>query len=104
MESFKRSYLTLLLLSMLDREEMYGYKLCQVVKERTRGQRELKAGTVYPLLHILEEHQLIKGEWRIDPDGKRRRYFRLTEQGRGYFRQEKEARADRGFYEIGSQE
>ena len=92
MGTFKKSYLTLLVLSLLREEMMYGYQICQVVKQRTSGRYELKEGVLYPLLHGLEKSGLIRADWRPRPEGGPDRcYFKLTEYGRKVLGEEREA-------------
>jgi PadR family transcriptional regulator PadR len=94
METFKKSYLPLLLLSLLEDGEMYGYRIAQAIKERTRGRYGTKEATLYPLLRELEKVEIIVGEWKTSPDGPPRKYFRLTPKGRKYLVKEREVFRD----------
>jgi len=78
MEPFKRSYLTMVLLSLLEEGEMYGYQLRKTIRERTKGRFAPWEGTLYPILHELEEMGVVESEWRSSSEGPERRYFRLT--------------------------
>jgi PadR family transcriptional regulator PadR len=93
MEPFKRSYLTLVILNILQgEEEAYGYRIAQVIKERSEGQYDLKEGSLYPLLHTLEKGGFIQGEWRPSPQhGPERKYLCLTPKGRRLMEKEKQA-------------
>ena len=53
--------MTMLLLKLLSEKDMYGYEMISVLRERSENVFELKAGTLYPLLHSLEEKQ---EEWK----------------------------------------
>lgn len=46
---------TLLLLQLLSEKDMYGYEMIETLRDRSQNIFELKAGTLYPLLHGLEE-------------------------------------------------
>ena len=46
---------TMLLLKLLEEKDMYGYEMIEALRERSQNVFELKAGTLYPLLHNLEE-------------------------------------------------
>lgn len=82
MPSFTRTFLPLLVLRLLEEErELWAYRLAQLIRQRTQGQYEFKEGTLYPLLHSLEQNNLIEGEWRQSPEGPERRYYRLTDKG-----------------------
>ena len=71
----------MLLLSLLSRRDMYGYEMIEELRLRSNRVFELKAGTLYPLLHTLEAQGHVTaydGEAR----GRLRRYYRITEGGR----------------------
>ena len=46
---------SLLLLQLLSEKEMYGYEMIEVLRERSMNVFEMKAGTLYPILHTLED-------------------------------------------------
>jgi PadR family transcriptional regulator len=78
--------LTFFVLYMLNEYgEMYGYQLCQIAK--SKHNRDLKYGTLYPLLGWLEEGGLVEGIKRDSPRGPYRKYYRLTEKGKGIFQE-----------------
>ena len=45
----------LLILRLLEEKDMYGYEMIEALREKSQNVFELKAGTLYPLLHGLEE-------------------------------------------------
>ena len=47
----------MLLLSLLSGGEMYGYQMITALRERSNHVFDLKAGTLYPLLHAMEEEE-----------------------------------------------
>ena len=49
----------MLLLKLLSEQDMYGYEMIETLKIRSENVFELKAGTLYPLLHSLEEKGLL---------------------------------------------
>ena len=51
---------TLLLLQLLSEKEMYGYEMIETLRERSQNVFELKAGTLYPLLHGLEGKRFLE--------------------------------------------
>ncbi len=89
MGDFKRSYFKLLVLRLLQEEEMYGYRLAQVVKQKSKARFQIKEGTLYPILHDLEKKGLIEGKWRKSPQGPERKYFYLTPSGKEHLESEK---------------
>ena len=73
---------TPLVLGILAREESYGYAILKQVSELSGGQLEWTDGLLYPLLHRLERLGHIDSSWRTRAGERRRKYYRITEQGR----------------------
>jgi PadR family transcriptional regulator PadR len=70
-----------LLLSLLDREPMYGYQIVKELDALSQGYFKFKEGTLYPALHRLEKSGLIIGTWEMLPNGRQRRYYHITAKG-----------------------
>ena len=70
-----------LLLSLLAREVMYGYRLVKEMEARSNGYFQFKEGTLYPALHRLERMGLVVGRWSNSPTGLQRRYYYITDKG-----------------------
>ena len=70
-----------LILAILASREMYGYQIIQEVIELSGGTLEWSEGMLYPVLHKLERERLVRSQWRMSETGRRRKYYRLTEQG-----------------------
>ncbi|HXF31916.1 MAG TPA: PadR family transcriptional regulator [Solirubrobacterales bacterium] len=64
-------------LALLADRPMHGYEMIKEIEERSEGAWTPSAGSIYPMLQLLEDEGLIRGE---DSDGKRR--FTLTDAGR----------------------
>ncbi len=75
-----RGHVDVLLLSVLETGPAHGYRLAELVRERSRGAFDLPEGTVYPSLYRLERKRVVASRWQT-VDGRRRRVYRLT--GRG---------------------
>lgn len=73
----------LLVLSLLKDSDKYGYEMAEELARRSDNTFELKEGTLYPLLHTLEKNGLVKSYTKEAPGGRQRKYYRLTEDGRG---------------------
>lgn len=71
-----------LLLAVLQDGPNYGYQIVQVLNERAPGLLKLGEGTVYPVLHRLEERGLISAVWKKGETGRERKYYRLSAGGR----------------------
>ncbi len=74
---------TPLVLAILDEGESYGYAILKRVRELSDGELEWTDGMLYPLLHRLHRLGYVATEWRTAPEGRRRRYYSITDDGRG---------------------
>jgi DNA-binding PadR family transcriptional regulator len=80
-----------LVLSVLYKDESYGYELIQKVRELSDGKIEWTEGMLYPVLHWMEREHLIESEWRTAVDsGRRRRYYRIRKEGRKALQSERQ--------------
>ena len=73
---------TPLVLAILAEGTSYGYAIIKRVRELSTGDLEWTDGMLYPLLHRLERLEYIRAEWGASPEGRRRRYYEITESGR----------------------
>lgn len=73
---------TPLVLGILAEGESYGYAILKQVNELSSGQLEWTDGLLYPLLHRLERLGHVESTWETPPGGRRRKYYRITDQGR----------------------
>lgn len=80
---------TMLLLRLLEVKDMYGYEMIDTLRKQSNNVFELKAGTLYPLLHSLEEKKLLFS-YEEEMNGKVRKYYQLSKEGKKYLKQKKE--------------
>lgn len=73
--------MTMLILKLLSEKDMYGYEMIDTLRKKSQNVFELKAGTLYPLLHHLEEKGVLAA-YEQESAGKTRKYYSLTRQGR----------------------
>jgi PadR family transcriptional regulator, regulatory protein PadR len=73
---------TPLVLGILAEGESYGYAILKQINELSGGKLEWTDGLLYPLLHRLERLGYVESTWRTPPGGRRRKYYRITDQGR----------------------
>ena len=81
---------SILLLSLLSREDMYGYMLVQRLKASSDHVFEMKEGTLYPMLHALENEGAVEAYWNEGDNGKKRKYYRITPGGRRLLEEKKQ--------------
>ena len=78
----KRGSAELLILSLLGARPRHGYELSKLIHSRSDGQLTFHIDSLYPLLYRLEERGWIKGAWLEKADERRRRYYKVTAEGR----------------------
>ena len=76
-----RGSLDLMILSVLAGGKRYGYLIQKLVRETSGSRVDLQAGTMYPILHRLEEEKLIRSSWD-DSTGRKRKWYELTAAGK----------------------
>ncbi len=81
----------LLVLSLLDGEDMYGYQIITELAKRSDHTFEMKEGTLYPVLHGLWKDGAVECFEREAPTGRMRKYYHLTRKGRGELKRERDA-------------
>ncbi len=72
---------TPLVLAILAETESYGYAILKRVRELSDGELEWTDGMLYPLLHRLDRLGYVTTEWRRPPEGRRRKYYAITDDG-----------------------
>jgi transcriptional regulator len=78
----KKGSTELLILALLEGRPRHGYELGKLIETRSGGRLQFRIGSLYPILCRLESQDLIVGRWVEKPGERRRRYYRLTAQGR----------------------
>ena len=72
---------TPLVLAILAEGESYGYAILKRVRELSDGELQWTDGMLYPLLHRLDRLGYVTEEWRTPAEGRRRRYYAITDEG-----------------------
>src|SRR5689334_24139651 len=85
----KKGSAELLILSLLDARPRHGYELSKLIKAKSRGRLTFHIDSLYPLLYRLEERGWIKGTWIEKPGERRRRFYRVTPQGKRVLAQQR---------------
>lgn len=80
----------MLVLKLLNEKDMYGYQITEELKKRSENVFEMKAGTLYPLLHTLEAKELVTSYDTVC-DGRTRKYYSITEEGKKTLVQKEES-------------
>jgi len=79
---WKRGSAELLILSLVEARPRHGYEISKLIEQRSDGAVRFYVASLYPLLYRLEKRGWIQGRWIEKSGQRRRRYYRLTRQGR----------------------
>jgi PadR family transcriptional regulator PadR len=80
---------TPIVLAILAEADSYGYAILQRVREVSGGRMEWTDGMLYPVLHRLERLGHVEARWEVAASGRRRKYYRITSQGRTQLAEER---------------
>jgi transcriptional regulator len=78
----KKGSAELLVLAILEARARHGYEISKIIEARSAGRLRFHIASLYPLLYRLEERGWIEGRWVEKAGERRRRFYRLTAQGR----------------------
>lgn len=73
---------TMLILKLLEDKDMYGYQMIEELSKRSDDTFSLKAGTLYPLLHNLEEQGIVTSYDENADSARVRKYYNITKKGK----------------------
>ena len=80
--------MAMMILKLLSEKDMYGYEMIDTLRKRSENVFELKAGTLYPLLHSLEDKRYLVS-YEQEAVGKVRKYYQITKDGRRHLEEKK---------------
>jgi DNA-binding PadR family transcriptional regulator len=80
---------TPMVLAILAEGDSYGYAILKRVRELSAGRLEWTDGMLYPVLHRLQRLGHIEARWEVAATGRRRKYYRLTSEGRAQLAEER---------------
>lgn len=78
----KKGSAELLILSLVENTARHGYEISKLIESRSEGTLSFQAASLYPLLYRLEAQGLIHGQWIEKAGQRRRRFYRITAEGR----------------------
>jgi transcriptional regulator len=81
-DSAKKGSADLLILALVDEQALHGYDIARRIEERSDGTLRFTLASLYATLYRLEERALIRGRWVERAGQRRRRYYRITDDGR----------------------
>lgn len=77
----KKAAAEMLVLSLLEERQRHGYEIAKLIGDRSSGVLDFHAASLYTLLNRLEGHGWIAGRWVEKAGERRRRFYRLTDDG-----------------------
>jgi PadR family transcriptional regulator, regulatory protein PadR len=78
----KKGSTEMLIMALVEERPRHGYEIARLIGERSEGVLQFHVASLYPLLYRMEKRGWIKGQWVEKAGQRRRRYYRLTAQGR----------------------
>ena len=81
---------TMLILSLLEGADMYGYQMIEELSRRSNDTFQMKEGTLYPILHTLEKEKCLTSYQQEAPTGRQRKYYRITRKGKKLLEEKRE--------------
>lgn len=82
--------LDLLIMRTLNLRAMHGSAIADRLAQITNGTFQVKAGSLFPALHRMEQEGWIQGAWVESAEGRRVRSYTLTRSGHRQLAAEKE--------------
>lgn len=79
---WKKGSAELLILSLVEARPRHGYEISKLIEQKSEGKLSFHVASLYPLLYRLEKRGWLKGRWVEKIGQRRRRYYRLTRNGR----------------------
>jgi PadR family transcriptional regulator len=81
--------LDLLILRTLRLGPLHGWGISKRVRALSDDVLQINQGSLYPALYRLEDRGLIDAEWGISPEGRKAKFYRLTDKGRAQLVEER---------------
>jgi len=78
----KKGSAGLLILALVEERPRHGYEISKLIESKSDGALSFHVASLYPLLYRLEQRGWIEGRWVEKAGQRRRRYYRLTTDGR----------------------
>jgi DNA-binding PadR family transcriptional regulator len=81
-----RGHTETIVLAVLGRGDSYGFEIFKTIRDATGGTYEIKEATLYASYRRLERDGLVESFWGDETQGGRRKYYRITDAGREFYR------------------
>ena len=81
--------LDLLILRVITLDPMHGWAIANRIRQISKESLQVQQGSLYPALHRLEQQGWIAAEWKPSENGRRAKFYSLTDTGRGKLAEER---------------
>ena len=78
----KKGSTEMLIMALIEERARHGYEIAKLIDDRSEGVLQFNVATLYPLLYRMEKRGWIKGQWVEKAGQRRRRFYKLTAEGR----------------------
>jgi DNA-binding PadR family transcriptional regulator len=72
---------SMLVLKLLKHQSMYGYQIIRELEQQSQNVFQLQEGTLYPILHTLEQQGAVTSYQQTADNGRLRKYYAITTHG-----------------------
>ncbi len=93
-QEVKRGSTEMLILALVEDRPRHGYEIAKLIEERSDGVLQFHVASLYPLLYRMEKRGLIKGTWIEKAGQRRRRYYKVTAQGKKVLTEQRQTWSD----------
>jgi len=93
-KEIKRGSTEMLILALIEERARHGYEIAKLIETRSDGVLQFHSASLYPQLYRLEKRGLIKGTWVEKAGQRRRRFYRLTPEGKKVLNGQRKTWAD----------
>lgn len=73
---------SMLVLKLLEHQSMYGYQIIRELEQQSQNVFQLQEGTLYPILHTLEQQKAVTSSRQTAENGRIRKYYTITTYGK----------------------
>jgi len=90
----KRGSTEMLILALIEERARHGYEIAKLIETRSEGVLQFHVASLYPLLYRMEKRGLIQGRWVEKAGERRRRFYKLTPEGKKVLAEQRQTWAD----------
>src|SRR5579872_5980136 len=82
MRDLQKGSAEMIVLALLESRSRHGYELAKLIESQSENKLQFHVASLYPMLYRLERKRWVEGRWVEKAGERRRRFYRLTGEGR----------------------